>query len=98
MKMERCVDDSLLHDSDLEAHWWRVIEFLELVGNNGMVLNSEKFQFSQHAVGFRISATAVEPLPKYIDAFRNFPTPRNISDIRSWFGSVWFLITHNSLI
>lgn len=91
MRMERCVDDSLLHDSDLEAHWWRVIEFLELVGNNGIVLNPEKFQFSQDAVefaGFRISATSVEPLPKYIDAIRNFPTPTNIRDIRSWFGLV----------
>ena len=86
MRMERCVDDSLLHDSDLEAHWWRVIEYLELVGNNGIVLNPEKFQFSQDAVefaGFRISATSVEPLPKYIDAIRNFPTPTNIRDIRS---------------
>jgi hypothetical protein len=91
MRMERCVDDSLLHDDDLNAHWWRVIEFLELVGNNGIVLNPEKFQFSQDTVefaGFRISNTSVEPLPKYIDAIRNFPKPKNISDIRSWFGLV----------
>ena len=31
-QMERCVGDSLLHDKDgeVENHWWRVIDYLEL--------------------------------------------------------------------
>lgn len=55
------------------------------------MLNSEKFQFSCATVefaGFRLSENTVEPLPKYIDAIREYPTPNNISDIRSWFGLV----------
>ena len=91
VRMERCVDDSLLHDNDLEEHWWRVIEFLELTGKTGIVINPEKFQFAQPTVdfaGFRISNNSVEPLPKYIDAIREFPKPENITDIRSWFGLV----------
>ena len=39
VRMERCVDDSLLHDvGDMETHWLRTIEFLELAGNNGVVV------------------------------------------------------------
>ena len=56
--------------------------------NTGIVINPEKFQFSQSTVdfaGFRISNNNVEPLPKYIDAIRQFPTPENITDIRRWF-------------
>ena len=92
-RLERCVDDSLLHDLDLEDHWWRAIEFIELCGRSGIVLNSEpeKFQFAEPIVdfaGFRITNDNVEPLPKYLDAIRNFPTPTNITDIRSWFGLV----------
>ena len=90
-RMERCVDDSLLHDQDLETHWWRAIDFLELCGRAGIVLNPEKFQFSQSTVdfaGFRISNDTVEPLPKYLDAIRGFPTPRSLTDIKSWFGMV----------
>ena len=92
-RLLRCVDDNLLHDiaTDLEQHWWRVIEFLETCGNSGVVLNSDKFQFSLPRVefaGFRLSEDTVEPLPKYIDAIREYPTPQNISDIRSWFGLV----------
>ena len=93
VRLLRCIDDSLLHDvqTELEQHWWRVIEFLDTCGNAGIVLNSEKFQFSLPNVdfaGFRLSLDTVEPVPKYLDAIRNYPTPENISDIRSWFGLV----------
>ena len=38
--------------------------------------------------GFRISSKSVQPLPKYLDAIRDFPKPVNLTDIRSWFGLV----------
>ena len=87
-RLVRCVDDSLLHDNNLEEHWRRVIEFLEVCGNAGVVLNPDKLQFAQMTVdfaGFRITEDTVEPLPKYLDAIREYPTPNNI---RSWFGLV----------
>ena len=31
---------------------------------------------------------SIEPLPKYIDAIKDFPVPKSITDIRSWFGLV----------
>ena len=55
------------------------------------MLNCEKFQFSLPTVefaGFRLTMNTVEPLPKYLDAIRDYPTPMNISDARSWFGLV----------
>ena len=48
-------------------------------------------KFCQETVefaGFKISNVTVEPLPKYLDAIRQFPTPKSITDIRSWFGLV----------
>ena len=42
----KCVDDMVLWDMDLADHWWRMIDYLELMGRNGVVLNPEKFQFS----------------------------------------------------
>lgn len=91
VRKERCVDDTVFYDSNLEEHWWRTIEFLTLVGRAGIVLNPDKFQFAQRTVdfaGFRISDCVVEPLPKYLRAIQEFPTPKNITDIRSWFGLV----------
>ena len=90
-RKERCVDDTIFFDSELECHWWRTIDFLSKVGNAGIILNPKKFQFCQKSVdfaGFRISDERIEPLPKYLDSIRNFPTPKSATDIRSWFGLI----------
>ena len=90
-RKDRCVDDLIYYDDDLEAHWWRTIDLLRLLGTSGIVLNPDKFQFASKIVdfaGFRISEDTIEPLPKYLDAIRHFPTPTSTTDIRSWFGLV----------
>ena len=90
-RKERCVDDTIHYDSDLEQHWWRTIDFLTRVGQAGIVLNPDKFQFAERSVdfaGFRVSDCTIEPLPKYLDAIRDFPSPTSTTDIRSWFGLV----------
>ena len=90
-RKERIVDDTLHYDTDLTEHWWRTIDLLTLIGNSGVVVNPKKFQFAQKEVdfaGFRITPDRVEPLPKYFNAIRNFPTPSSTTDIRSWFGLV----------
>ena len=90
-RKERCVDDTIYYDEDLKQHWWRTMKFLSTVVNAGIVLNPAKFQFAERTVdfaGFCISESSITPLPKYIDAIRNFPKPSSITDIRSWFGLV----------
>ena len=55
------------------------------------MLKPDKFQFCEKAVEFAafcITSEKVAPFPKYIDAIRDFPVPKNISDIWSWFGLV----------
>ncbi|MEL6802396.1 MAG: reverse transcriptase domain-containing protein, partial [Bacteroidota bacterium] len=91
MDKERCVDDTIHYDVDLEKHWWRTLEFLNLVGSSGVVLNPDKFQFAERCVdfaGFRISDETIKPLPRYTDAITQFPTPLNRTDVKSWFGLV----------
>ena len=92
-RKERVTDDTCHYDpiSDLEAHWWRMIDYLTIVGNAGIILNPDKLQFAQREVdfaGFRIGETSIEPLPKYLNAIREFPTPKSTTDIHSWFGLV----------
>ena len=56
-------------------------EFLTLVGEVGIALNLDEFQFAERSIdftGFRISESAVEPLPKYWNAIKNFPTPPDV--------------------
>ena len=68
VRMERCVHDNLLHDTETTDHWWRVID-LDLVGVSDVICNFEKFQFSQPEAdfaGFCLTESSVEPLPKYL--------------------------------
>ena len=93
-RLTKCVDDALLYDDieDRGGHWWRVIDYLIKVGENGVILNpGRKFQFAKEEVdytAFRISLSDVKPLPKYLQAIEEFPRPKNITDIRAWFGLV----------
>ena len=85
----KCVDDTLMWDKDFSDHWWRMIDFLALLGENGVILNRQKFQFAQTSVnfaGFHISEHSIKPLQRFVDAVLKFPTPTKLTDVRSWFG------------
>lgn len=71
--------------------FFRICSLLSHCNENGMVFNPEKFQFAKEEVefaGFMITMSGIRPTDKYIDTILNFPTPRNISDARSWFGLI----------
>ena len=90
---ETIVDDTLKYDDlgELEQHLWRTIDYLILCGENGIILNPDKLRFACIKVdfaGFRISDSSVEPPPKYLNATRDFPTPKSVTNIWSWFGLV----------
>ena len=77
-----------------------MLDYLELCGRNGIVLNKEKFHFAQREInfaGFRITETAVKPLEKFLVSIRDFPTPAKLTDVRSWFGLVNQVSNYNQL-
>ena len=87
----KCIDDALLWADSITDSFHQAVQWLDVCGRNGITLNPEKFIFSNSTVdfaGFTITMDSVLPSPKYSDAILNFPIPRNIHDIRSWFGLV----------
>ncbi|XP_066910175.1 uncharacterized protein [Clytia hemisphaerica] len=87
----KCIDDSLLWANDIEASFFQAVDYLDLLGRNGVTLNPEKVQFAQDCVtfaGFEITLDNVKPCRRFFEAIEDFPTPRNIHDIRSWFGLI----------
>jgi hypothetical protein len=65
-----------------------------MCGRNGITLNPDKFDFAQDHVefaGFEITEDSVRPCSKcinFIKSIADFPTPKTITDIRSWLGLV----------
>ena len=87
----KCIDDTLLWADSMEESFFQACKWLDICGKNGITLNPEKFVFCQPEVefaGFNISLNNVRPCDKFLHAIRDFPTPRNLTDVRSWFGLV----------
>ena len=87
----KSVDDTLMWADIIEDAFFQAVEWLDPCGHNGITLNPTKFSFArctQEFAGFEVTPTTVRPCPGYLDAIRNFPTPCNITDVRSWFGLV----------
>ncbi|CAG2222072.1 unnamed protein product [Mytilus edulis] len=87
----KCVDDVLLWADSIEESFFQAVQWLDICGRHGITLNPEKFIFGQDIVefaGFEITSNTVRPCMKYLKAILDFPTPRNITDVRSWFGLV----------
>ena len=72
----------------IEGSYFQAAQWLDIYGRNGIVLNPEKFVFSAptvHFAGFTINMTDVRQRSRYLEATRDFPEPRNITDVSSWF-------------
>ena len=87
----KCVDDALLWSDTIEESFFQAANWLDICGRHGITLNPDKFKFAQDDVefaGFEITNDTVRPCKKYIRAISDFPTPQNLTDVRSWFGLV----------
>ena len=85
----QCIDDSCLWDSDMETAFFHAVDWFDACARNGVTVNPEKFVFASETVefaGFEITPTTVRPCKKSLEAILSFPTPQNITDMRSWFG------------
>ncbi len=81
------MDDTLLWSDSIEDSFSQACHWLNICGHNGITLNPEKFQFAEDNVefaGFEITSDAVKPCRKYTRAITDFPTPKNLTDVRSW--------------
>ena len=64
---------------------------MSLCSNAGIIFNTKKFQFGCEEVDFlgsRIGIDSIKPCPEYLQAILDFPRPKDITGIRSWFGLV----------
>ena len=83
------VDDNMVWDTTVEENFATICKLLDFYGKAGLVMNSDKFQFSQETVrfaGMDITKSAIGPAREYLEAIRNLPMPKNISSLHSFYG------------
>ena len=87
----KIVDDTALWASDIRESFFQTCQFMTLCSKNGVVFNPEKFVFAREVVefaGFEVGKDYIKPAKKIIDTILSFPIPKNISDVRGWFGMI----------
>ena len=86
------IDDlSVASKGSLEEHKAIVFKILTILDKNKMAVKWGKFAFFKSEIewlGFKISGEGVRPLVGRADAIKNLPIPKNISELRSFFGSI----------
>ena len=87
----KVVDDVLIFDCNFDSHLSRVRRFLKRCEELHISLKKEKFKFARASVkfaGYEVSQDGYKLDASLMKAISDFPTPQNITDLRSFFGLV----------
>ena len=89
--VRKIVDDILIYAPTLSILKTRSRAFLDQCRQHCVTLKQAKSQLAVTEVdfgGFRLSSTGIQTSPHLLKSMRDFPRPRNLTDLRSWFGLV----------
>ncbi|XP_060588370.1 uncharacterized protein LOC132743816 [Ruditapes philippinarum] len=87
----KCIDDALLWANDLEESFFQAVRWRYVCGRNVITLNPEKFVFGADEVEFavfEITRDEVRSCQRCLQAIKEFPTTKCITDVYSWLGLV----------
>ena len=88
---DKIVDDIIQWSDTIEQAFFRICNILSHCSKAGMVFAPAKFQFAHEEVqyaGFTIGKDSIRPTDSYLQTIRDFPSPKNFSDMRSWYGLI----------
>ena len=83
------IDDILVTGINDTEHLKNLRRVLEILKNSGLRLKLSKCEFFKDEViylGHRISKEGVSPVEEKVQAVRDAPTPRNVSELKSFLG------------
>ena len=78
-------------EDDLRSSFDLTCKCLSTCSRGGINFNKKKFRFSQDEVdyvGFTLTKDAIKPAESMTESIRNFPAPKNITQVRAFLGLV----------
>jgi hypothetical protein len=83
------IDDIIIFSKDLNDHIAHLKQVFNLLQKAGMKVKVQKCRFARQEVeylGHIVSQKGIKADPKKLNSVRNFPTPRNLDELRSFLG------------
>lgn len=83
------VDDILCLSDSVPSHLAHLRKLFETFREYKMTINFEKSKFFREEIDFlghRITRTGIMPQPDKVEAIKNFPTPKNIKQLKGFLG------------
>lgn len=83
------MDDIVIYACSLREHDIKIDKLMKRLQSANLMLQPDKCEFLRHEVaylGHIISENGVRPDPQKIAAVKNFPTPRNLKNVRQFLG------------
>ena len=77
--------------TSIENSFFQAAHWLDVCGRNNITGNPSKFSMGEvetDFTAFHLGETSVGPCASFLDAIKSFPTPKNITDVRSFFGLI----------
>ena len=87
----KCVDDTCMWSNSIQEAFIQTCQWLDICARNGITLNPDKFQFCQRSVNFAgltVTWENIKPNDKFLESVLDFPTPKDLTGARAWFGLV----------
>ena len=76
-------------DNNLEENFKKVGKYITKCARAGITFNEDKFCFGRKELdylGFHLGKNLVEPSPNMLWSIAEFPEPKDMTGVRSWFG------------
>ena len=87
------LDDILVASRSSKLHLNHLRVVLELLVQNGLVLNLDKCSFAQNEIeylGHKITAAGIVPLRRHVDALLLQPRPQDVRGLQRFLGMINF--------
>ena len=87
----KCVDDTCMWAENILKAFFQTCRWLDLCARHNITLKPSKFQFAEDDAdfgGLTVTPDSIKPQQKFLDSIKNFPTPKDITGARAWFGLV----------
>ena len=86
-------DDILIHSKSREGHIGHLREVFKVLRENKLYANLKKCVFIRDSLlflGYVVSSEGIKVDEDKVKAIREWPTPKNVSDVRSFHGLATF--------